>query len=225
MNSVFKQSIAAFGLLLSLSVPTLAGLSEDAVAAYGRGDYLTAVKLWRQLAEAGDATAQYRVGLMYNNGEGVPQDYAEGGTLVSACCRARRPQSSIPARLSLCCRQRRAAQRCGSRPVVPPRRRPRRAQGAIPARLGLCGRRGVAARLCQRAHVVRIGCRARRPQRAKSAGLDHAAHEPWTDCGSPEIGTRLAVDASTPMRSRTARLDWGWGYYIQSLLISRGPGI
>jgi TPR repeat protein len=77
MNSVFKQSIAAFGLLLSLSVPTLAGLSEDAVAAYGRGDYLTAVKLWRQLAEAGDATAQYRVGLMYNNGEGVPQDYAE----------------------------------------------------------------------------------------------------------------------------------------------------
>jgi uncharacterized protein len=72
-----KQTVAAFSLLASLCVPALAGLAEDAIAAYGAGDYATAATLWRQLADQGDATAQYRIGIMYNNGEGVPQNYTE----------------------------------------------------------------------------------------------------------------------------------------------------
>jgi TPR repeat protein len=34
-----------------------------------------AFKKWRPLAEQGDAVAQNNLGIMYFNGEGVPQDY------------------------------------------------------------------------------------------------------------------------------------------------------
>ena len=41
---------------------------------YLRGDFTAALREWRPLAEAGDAQAQYYLGLMYTNGEGVPED-------------------------------------------------------------------------------------------------------------------------------------------------------
>ena len=47
------------------------------MAAYESKDYATALKLWRPLAEQGDAQAQYNLGIMYDNGQGVPQDDAE----------------------------------------------------------------------------------------------------------------------------------------------------
>ena len=40
-----------------------------------RGDYQTAFKLWLPLAEQGDATAQFNLGVMYDEGRGVKQDY------------------------------------------------------------------------------------------------------------------------------------------------------
>ena len=46
-------------------------------AAYTRGDYKTAMKKFRPLAEQGDTTAQYNLGVMYWHGKGVPQDDAE----------------------------------------------------------------------------------------------------------------------------------------------------
>ena len=56
-----------------------AGVSESAhlqkaTDAYERGDYATALRELRPLAEQGDASAQYNVGLIYDNGEGVPED-------------------------------------------------------------------------------------------------------------------------------------------------------
>ena len=45
--------------------------------AYNAGDYATALQEWRPLAEQGDATAQYNLGQMYIDGQGVPQDYTE----------------------------------------------------------------------------------------------------------------------------------------------------
>ena len=42
-----------------------------------RGDYQTAFKLWLPLAEQGDATAQFNLGVMYDEGRGVKQDYFE----------------------------------------------------------------------------------------------------------------------------------------------------
>jgi uncharacterized protein len=58
----------------------LAGSSGDPNAgftAYGKGNYETALKLLRPLAEAGDRRAQSTLGLMYFRGRGVPQSDAE----------------------------------------------------------------------------------------------------------------------------------------------------
>ena len=48
---------------------------EAATAAYYRKDYATAVSLLRPLAAQGHARAQFNLGLMYDNGQGVAQDY------------------------------------------------------------------------------------------------------------------------------------------------------
>jgi uncharacterized protein len=50
---------------------------EDWQAAYKRGDYATALKLLRPLAEQGNANAQSNLAWMYEQGHGVPQDFKE----------------------------------------------------------------------------------------------------------------------------------------------------
>ncbi len=64
------------GFTLSLTSPAWAGFDEGE-AAYQRGDYVTALREWRPLAEQGDVNAQFLLGAMYDKGLGVPQDYAE----------------------------------------------------------------------------------------------------------------------------------------------------
>jgi len=61
------------GFTLGLTAPAWAGLDE-ATAAYIRGDYATAIREWRPLAKQGVADAQYNLGIMYDHGEGVPQE-------------------------------------------------------------------------------------------------------------------------------------------------------
>ena len=39
------------------------------VEAYEKGDFATALREWRPLAEQGDAMAQYNLGVMYDNGK------------------------------------------------------------------------------------------------------------------------------------------------------------
>ncbi len=63
------------GFTLGLTAPAWAGVDEG-VAAYKRGDYATALREFRPLAEQGDAKAQRNLGRMYRTGRGVPQDYA-----------------------------------------------------------------------------------------------------------------------------------------------------
>ena len=55
----------------------VAGQFEDAKAAAARGDYQAALKIWQPLAERGHARAQYDLGVMYDHGWGVGQDYGE----------------------------------------------------------------------------------------------------------------------------------------------------
>ena len=45
--------------------------------AFHRGDYATALREWQPLAKQGDAVAQYYLGLLYANGQGVPKDDAQ----------------------------------------------------------------------------------------------------------------------------------------------------
>ena len=59
--------------LLSASA-AVAGPWEDGMAAYNRGDYMPAIRLFRPLAEQGNAKAQHLIGVMYHKGEGVARN-------------------------------------------------------------------------------------------------------------------------------------------------------
>ena len=48
---------------------------DKGLDAYDRGDYATALREFKPLAEQGDAYAQYNLGVMYHEGKGVIQDY------------------------------------------------------------------------------------------------------------------------------------------------------
>jgi TPR repeat protein len=75
MKAILRKGFLALAMM-ALAVPANAGPWEDGEAAYDRSDYETALKLWRQLAEQGNAKAQYNLGIMYDKGNGVPRDYA-----------------------------------------------------------------------------------------------------------------------------------------------------
>jgi hypothetical protein len=67
------------GLLIASIAIVLSGIAfampqPDAEAAYARGDYATAFKIWLPLAEQGSAQAQLNVARMYERGEWVAQD-------------------------------------------------------------------------------------------------------------------------------------------------------
>ena len=46
-------------------------------------DYEQAAEWFTKAAEQGYAEAQYNLGVMYDFGQGVPQDYNEAGELIS----------------------------------------------------------------------------------------------------------------------------------------------
>ena len=71
-----KRTLATVFLCLQLATPAGADYDEGK-AAYERKDYATALREWRPLAEKDDATVQYNLGAMYENGRGVPQDYVQ----------------------------------------------------------------------------------------------------------------------------------------------------
>ena len=70
--------IVVLATVLSLTFTPLAAQDfQKGLAALQAGDYATVLQEWKPLAEAGDAITQYTLGVMYKNGQGVPQDYAE----------------------------------------------------------------------------------------------------------------------------------------------------
>jgi uncharacterized protein len=70
-------------ILLAIDGGVDAGPFEDGEAAYKSGDYATAVRLLGPLAEQGDATAQYNLGVIYAFGRGVPQNFPLAATWYS----------------------------------------------------------------------------------------------------------------------------------------------
>jgi TPR repeat protein len=74
---MFKNLTVILAFLMTLSSPVVAQDFRKGYDAYSAGDYATALKEWKPLAEAGDEDAQFNLAIMYDNGEGVPQDYAE----------------------------------------------------------------------------------------------------------------------------------------------------
>ncbi len=69
-----RRIIVAATLLIAFMATARADFQEGN-AAFRRGDYATALRELRPLAEQGDADAQFSLGLMYTKGQGVPQDY------------------------------------------------------------------------------------------------------------------------------------------------------
>jgi TPR repeat protein len=67
---------AVFFLNAGLISGAQAGPWEDGMAAYNRGDYVPAIRLFRPLAEAGNPKAQSVIGAMYRKGEGVAKSSA-----------------------------------------------------------------------------------------------------------------------------------------------------
>jgi hypothetical protein len=74
---LIKRSILAFALVGMFAVPVLADPFSDGVMAHLKRDYATAMRLWRPLAEQGNAMVQHSVGEMYARGQGVPRDYVQ----------------------------------------------------------------------------------------------------------------------------------------------------
>lgn len=70
-------TLAASLMLVAIVGAAVADPIEEAKVAHDRGDYATALRLLRPLADLGLADAQCNLGFMYSKGEGVPQDYAE----------------------------------------------------------------------------------------------------------------------------------------------------
>jgi TPR repeat protein len=73
-----KQGIVAGSIAAAqlLSFAAFAGPWEDGMAAYNRGDYMPAIRLFRPLAEQGNAKAQNILGVMFHRGQGVPRNAA-----------------------------------------------------------------------------------------------------------------------------------------------------
>ncbi len=74
MRNAVLALVFSAGLMASSSCQ--AGLQEGTVA-YLRGNYKTALKEFRILAEQGNAEAQFNLGIMYVEGKGVSKDNTE----------------------------------------------------------------------------------------------------------------------------------------------------
>lgn len=80
MRRIFSAILLA---IFGFCSPASAGF-RDGLQAYYRLDYKTALREWQDLAEQGDANAQYQLGVLYYRGEGVPQDFDEAATWFKA---------------------------------------------------------------------------------------------------------------------------------------------
>ena len=73
-----KQRMIMGGLIVAAqilgSAAAVAGPWEDGMAAYNRGDYVPAIRVFRALAEQDNAKAQGVLGVMYRRGQGVSRN-------------------------------------------------------------------------------------------------------------------------------------------------------
>jgi uncharacterized protein len=85
MSRTLKATLVVLSLLYCGAGSVVAQPAEGGFKAFEGGNYPTAMRLLRPLAAEGDARAQYNVGVMYEEGLGVPIDYTEAvGWLLQA---------------------------------------------------------------------------------------------------------------------------------------------
>ena len=78
-GSLKKNWITSFALAVAVTLSTglKAQTFDKSIDAYQRGDYRVALAGFKALAEQGDAPAQSNLGLMYEKGMGVTQDFPQ----------------------------------------------------------------------------------------------------------------------------------------------------
>jgi TPR repeat protein len=76
MKATVRDLFGASAIALVLSATASAGPLEDGIVAYHEKAYAKAAELWRPLAETGNAAAQYRLGSLYMEGNGVEHNDA-----------------------------------------------------------------------------------------------------------------------------------------------------
>ena len=81
------RKIALAALVLAMAAPVGAQSVKAGVEAWQRADYEAAVKIWRPLAEAGDADAAFNLGQAYRLGRGVPLSLAAAQTWLERAAR------------------------------------------------------------------------------------------------------------------------------------------
>lgn len=77
MTDMRKTLLTAVFVALPFHCPVHAGI-EEARNAYQHGEYVSALSEWQKLAAQDNAEAQYTMGVMYDEGQGVAADPAEG---------------------------------------------------------------------------------------------------------------------------------------------------
>jgi uncharacterized protein len=73
----FALSFIFMVMFSAIEGAALATPFEDGQAAYHRGEYAVALQLLRPLADQGYAKAMNVLGVLYQQGQGVTQDYTE----------------------------------------------------------------------------------------------------------------------------------------------------
>lgn len=77
MSKLLKNGLLAGVCFFVFTGQVMADAFADATRVYDTGDYAQAVKLYRPLAEKGNADAQYVLGMMYRAGRGVERNNNE----------------------------------------------------------------------------------------------------------------------------------------------------
>ena len=97
MNRCDLPGATPAALLLLVSIPgaAYAGPLEDAEEAVRKGDYATAIPIYRSLAEKGDVSAQMRLGFFYESGAGLKRKLGGICKVVQQSCRWRRRKGRL----------------------------------------------------------------------------------------------------------------------------------
>ncbi len=83
MRSAFAGALVA----IVVAAPAMAAV-KDGVDAWQRGDYASAVAIWRPLAEGGDGDAAFNLAQAYKLGRGVPTDLGQAKTWYGKAAQA-----------------------------------------------------------------------------------------------------------------------------------------
>ena len=72
-----KTKLLIVIFLILSGTPVLANETQEALNAINRGDYKTAINIWKNLANRGNNAAQFNLGLMYLKGDGFKQNFSK----------------------------------------------------------------------------------------------------------------------------------------------------